>query len=515
MGCSSSKEASTPADPTGTDNPDLLAKDDEIRKTESGNEPDILEGFITKKGQVVKTWHNRWFVLEKGYLTYYTDTDRKVKKGEIFLKRMRVRVEGNNIFVEPTEEGSDRSIQLYRISQVQRDEWVSTIQKHIDYLENLSPGESKASKPKDSVASSNSVAEKKNQDLAEPDVMQGYINKRGQLIKTWRERWFHLEKGYLQYFVSNDMQIKKGEVCLKGMIARVDGSNILVEASNVGGDRNIILDIPVEADRDEWLKSIQIHTSFIDANSNVMTENPVANVESKDELQLNEEGCDPEVTEGYINKQGQLVKSWKKRWFLLKKGYITYFTDRDKKEKKGEICLKGMTVREEGTFIHIQTFEEGSDRNMLLEITDDMEREEWLNSIQTHISNWSAVSTGSFSMVESPMNTDEIREPILRQGFVHKQGHMVKSWKRRWFILEKGHVHYFVDADLKDKKGEVNLKNMTIRQEGTYVYIDTTEESEAVKGLILDFPTESDGRDVWIKSIQEHIDYLRAVEAAT
>lgn len=40
---------------------------------------------MLKKGHVRRNWHERWFVLKPGSLTYYISEDQKEKKGEVQL----------------------------------------------------------------------------------------------------------------------------------------------------------------------------------------------------------------------------------------------------------------------------------------------------------------------------------------------------------------------------------------------------------------------------------------------
>ena len=37
----------------------------------------------------------------------------------------------------------------------------------------------------------------------------------------------------------------------------------------------------------------------------------------------------------------------------------------------------------------------------------------------------------------------ESGQEILKEGYLVKQGHVVKNWKRRWFVLTAGSIDYF------------------------------------------------------------------------
>jgi hypothetical protein len=39
-----------------------------------------------------------------------------------------------------------------------------------------------------------------------------------------------------------------------------------------------------------------------------------------------------------------------------------------------------------------------------------------------------------------------------KEGFLTKQGHIFKSWKRRWFILQGNMLFYFEDKPTKVRR---------------------------------------------------------------
>lgn len=47
-------------------------------------------------------------------------------------------------------------------------------------------------------------------------------------------------------------------------------------------------------------------------------------------------------------KRGHVRRSWQERWFMLKPGFLAYYTSEDQKEKKGEVLLDGNCAVEVG-----------------------------------------------------------------------------------------------------------------------------------------------------------------------
>uniref|UniRef100_A0A1L8DV20 Putative pleckstrin similarity domain protein n=1 Tax=Nyssomyia neivai TaxID=330878 RepID=A0A1L8DV20_9DIPT len=52
----------------------------------------------------------------------------------------------------------------------------------------------------------------------------------------------------------------------------------------------------------------------------------------------------PSDLEGYLNKRGEVNKSWQRRWFVLKGNLLFYFEKKGDKEPIGVIVLEGCTI---------------------------------------------------------------------------------------------------------------------------------------------------------------------------
>lgn len=83
---------------------------------------------------------------------------------------------------------------------------------------------------------------------------------------------------------------------------------------------------------------------------------------------------------------------------------------------------------------------------------------------------------------------------------------MVKNWKNRYFVLENGVLSYYENSQLKDKKGDMSVKNCKVEVDKTIVKISAIDAA-AAKGqseLILEikYPNE---RDEWVAAIEKHI----------
>jgi hypothetical protein len=108
--------------------------------------------------------------------------------------------------------------------------------------------------------------------------------------------------------------------------------------------------------------------------------------------------------------------------------------------------------------------------------------------------------------------------PALKKGFILKEGHLVKNWKKRFFVLEAGVMTYYESSTDKPpygvrKKGEMTLKGATAKVEKNNITIsaegDSTREGQSSLTLEIRYPTE---REEWLQAIRAHIAYFSAAD---
>ncbi|KAM3588251.1 uncharacterized protein V6R79_024553 [Siganus canaliculatus] len=51
----------------------------------------------------------------------------------------------------------------------------------------------------------------------------------------------------------------------------------------------------------------------------------------------------------------------------------------------------------------------------------------------------------------------EMYHNVLKRGYMWKKGHVRRNWTERWFVLKSSSMAYYVNEDLKDKRGEIQL----------------------------------------------------------
>lgn len=122
--------------------------------------------------------------------------------------------------------------------------------------------------------------------------------------------------------------------------------------------------------------------------------------------------------------------------------------------------------------------------------------------------------TFALSCAQDPSSS--IAPPAARKGVVYKQGHLLKNWRPRYFVLEKGEIRYYLPSSAtlpvpKDLKGELCLKNCSVTVEGNNINIFGTEafnnKGQTELHMSISYPNEL---AEWVAAIKEHIAYINA-----
>jgi hypothetical protein len=100
------------------------------------------------------------------------------------------------------------------------------------------------------------------------------------------------------------------------------------------------------------------------------------------------------------------------------------------------------------------------------------------------------------------------KKPIL-EGWLHKKGHLFKTWKLRWFVLERYRLSYYVDDKKKQLKGTYVLDAKS--------FIETVPDQRSIKYLFVLYAIGSGGDaltmaanspsevDTWVSTINSNI----------
>jgi len=182
------------------------------------------------------------------------------------------------------------------------------------------------------------------------------------------------------------------------------------------------------------------------------------------------------VKNGWLIKEGHWRRTWKSRWFVLTSNYLYYYETDDIGDRRcgtwvepiRRINLLGASVspvkrnRSQCAYAfrldtpcdeHAHAYKLGSP-------TSPKDSDEWTRSLQQTIDALNnQVGLKGKSLLFTPVMPNFVSnvmqywpENPIKQGWLVKQGHFVKSWKRRWFILSTDNLYYFHNKNIGDPR---------------------------------------------------------------
>jgi len=164
--------------------------------------------------------------------------------------------------------------------------------------------------------------------------------------------------------------------------------------------------------------------------------------------------------EGYLIKRGSFVKNWKRRWFVLKENIMFYYKTPQDIQPKGQlsltICCDIAKMNEiDGKAIsfcfQLKFPKDGG--FFYMQADNEEQRESWMAAIALAI-----ISSNSTILLPS---VQELTNPD-KDGFLFKLGHVVKNWKKRWFVLKDGKLFYYRSKEDKEPTGIIPLKGASV-----------------------------------------------------
>jgi len=169
--------------------------------------------------------------------------------------------------------------------------------------------------------------------------------------------------------------------------------------------------------------------------------------------------------EGYLYKMGHKYKSWKKRYFRLEGANLTYHNSATDNRGLGSIFLQGANLHAYSPEVfdrpHLFGVTPlGSKRTYLMMAESDTDRNYWL----------SAIKTAGKNRVEL-QNEKKIDAHSLKEGFLNKMGGSIKTWKRRYFVLQPDVIWYYANSWDPKPSGSIDLSkgaSLSLELKGTY-----------------------------------------------
>lgn len=161
--------------------------------------------------------------------------------------------------------------------------------------------------------------------------------------------------------------------------------------------------------------------------------------------------------QGWLEKEGSIIRTWKKRWVVLRTNIIEYFDDEHQSIKKGAFAIDSSLRIEsnpENFVISLIT----KFRLFKVRTRDEIFFRVWLSAFQKLTDEFDSGRSKSMEKKRSVSDSGFIYEindkaDILKEGWLEKLGFIVPNWKRRWIVLRSNNIEYYENEKMNQRKG--------------------------------------------------------------
>lgn len=236
----------------------------------------------------------------------------------------------------------------------------------------------------------------------------------------------------------------------------------------------------------------------------------------RDNLPRKVELNDSTLKQGALTKLGKVKKNWQRRHFMLTPHNLYYFKTATDVRPVGVIPLdESVTIRiDEEMVTKNFCFQIGTKaRTFFLYADNKKDMDSWLDILNQRIA---SLRAGEAADTAKPAPS----QSATKQGFLTKQGLLVKNWKRRWFLLQN-HVLYYFSSPLTDQ--QANQAKAISKAAGSIPldeFCDVKPAPDCPKPFAFQISTrdrtyyayadDSEQLDEWISAIRQSIVNYRA-----
>ncbi|TMW63677.1 hypothetical protein Poli38472_002618 [Pythium oligandrum] len=393
----------------------------------------LMKGWLRKEGQNFKTWKRRYMTL-RGRLLRYHAAEGEPPLGEVHVHSVNIcpaKKFGLDIY-------SDNN-RLLRIAGDSFDD-IEAWDQALAFVLRKQP------------CFADTLTDQPAPFLGNGTLLQvdsdGWLYLRGVLKNSWKKRFFTLKDSVLQYF-DHPGGKPLGEGTVVDLKLGVNKHQLEIKLDT---GRWVSVASDTQEDYDKWMWAI---CNFLErepstlqrlAEHSVLGSSPPA---SMIRASLDGESSDQEVARkrGWLRKEGQHRKSWKRRYFVLEGTHLTYY------ENIGMSIVKGAgdVVHVEPSALDPNGLEIHFKHGRVLRVTAESpaEVQAWLELLagehpESRDSDATTDACGSLAAGLPPLSPKADDPNEFGRGWLLKQGKNFKTWKQRYFVLVGRMLSYSV-----------------------------------------------------------------------
>ncbi|CAK5035690.1 unnamed protein product [Aphanomyces euteiches] len=419
-------------------------------------------GYLQKKGSNIKTWHRRWFMLQGLNQLGYCDKEGETPKG--YGKVLDVCVNHKRPYCLYIHLDSGRRLSVAAESQEEIDGWFQVLSKVAAAVAQTQ--QAKAEVKPDSIHTSH----------------KGWLQKEGNSFKSWKRRYFTLHGRMLVYHKEIE-----GNAVGQGIVQGVTEGTSRPFALDIHFETGRVLRVAAnsERDRSNWVTAL----NRVISNKSEEAYVAPAHLRKPTTTLVQTNQITPALAlatregpmEGWLEWEGG------RTYFTLNGRELKYFANPNGLVL-GKGTLKDMRVENFRDFIMHIVFTNSNPIRVKAETNDE------LNA-------WRGAITGALKgQLAQEFLQQQQSAKVIQEGWMLKEGKKVKSWKRRFFVLQGTNLLYYKNESKESVLGQ-----------GSFVHVKPNPEKQWSLVIILE-----SGRllVVALNSDQEEAMWLRAFQSA-
>eukprot|EP00053_Salpingoeca_punica_P012081 m.107772 g.107772 ORF g.107772 m.107772 type:complete len:833 (+) comp15851_c0_seq5:98-2596(+) len=303
----------------------------------------------------------------------------------------------------------------------------------------------------------------------------GYLTKQGGKTKNWKRRHVLIDKqGQLVYYADNQAKSSCGGLDLGDALAIRPGKTD-VPPNGWSPDTTEDCTFSIElADRTFYFYADNAESAQAWIADLVKGKDAAKNAK----MAVARNAVDNIVLSGFLVKQGGRTKSWKERFCVLDKQHVlSYYNDESCKQANGFVNMaeatgirsgySDKTAWPEGVNSYCAFFIDMPGRTFLWYSKTPESAQAWMDALGRASSNGHtrrATISVSAAVHQGPthrLNPKNIR----RSGVLWKQGNGVKTWRKRFAVLDRdGFLSYYAEKRSREPAGQFDVAELrTVR----------------------------------------------------
>jgi hypothetical protein len=387
------------------------------------NEEATMKGWLQKEGQNFKTWKRRYMVLAGKTITYYSNFSY-APLGKAVIHDVKINYD--KPFSLDLYSESNRVLRISADSLFEIQAWSRAICTAIKKPDCYGNHQQTQQQQHDAYFGS-----KPCNDMIHD--YKGWLYKRGRHSTAWKKRFFILKDNILEYRQNSFTDVKGS-----GRVQYVCFDNAESNCLEIFLDTGRFLKVSADSKDDlvNWYYQLchvagnVASSNPFESNTNQLsgsTSSSVSQSSHNSHMSLTEsddQDASPGRKAGWLRKEGNYVKNWKRRYFILEEN-ILYYYEQINEAPKGSGIVTKVEINTSHSFCLNVTLANG--RVLRILATNQPEIDSWYEHL---------VNQASSSLVQSNNKNSDL------EGWLTKKGQHFKTWKRRYFVLKGSKLAY-------------------------------------------------------------------------